>query len=362
MASITRRPNGQWRARVPVGHGRQVAKHFPRKVDAQRWAAIEEAKLARGEWLDPRTSRLTVREYGETWRASRSVRTSTAAQYESHLRIHVYPVLGDRPLVALRPSELSAWVRGLTDTLAPATAETVARILGSIFRSAVLDRLITVSPMAGVRVPSPQREMVTPLTPEQVAALMDAVPPRLRALVAVGAGCGLRVSEAVALSPSSVDFLRHTVRVDRQLGAGGVVGPPKTRTSVRVVPLPDPVAWELSAHLERWPAVDVPGTGELVFTSAAGRPLNRSRVGDALRIAVPRAGLPAGTTFHDLRHHCASLLIAAGLSVKAVQSILGHATAAETLDTYGHLWPAEGAAMRGAIERAWRAGPISATG
>jgi integrase len=68
--------------------------------------------------------------------------------------------------------------------------------------------------------------------------------------------------------------------------------------------------------------------------------------------AAQRAGL-GEVRFHDLRHHYASLLIADGRSLKAVQSAMGHATASETSDTYGHLWPAEGDALAGAIERAW---------
>lgn len=361
MGSITRRPDRRWRARVYLPGGRQMARHFDRKVDAERWVTLEEGKLLRGEAVDPRRARTTVADYAAEWTASRAVRPSTMAQYRSHLEHHVLPELGGRPLVALRPSELQGWVRRLGETLSPATVETVARILGSMLRSAVADRAIPSSPMAGVRIPRPEHGRVVPLTPAQVGALLDAVPDHLRATVAVGAGCGLRVSEVCGLALEHVDFLRHTVRVERQLvspssaGGGWRFGPPKTRTSRRTVTLPEPVALELARHLERWPVVDVRGLGPLIFRTAPGGPLGRGRVADGLRPAVAAAGLPAGTTFHDLRHHCASLLIAAGLSVKAVQSILGHATAAETLDTYGHLWPAEEAEMRGAIERAWYA-------
>ena len=71
------------------------------------------------------------------------------------------------------------------------------------------------------------------------------------------------------------------------------------------------------------------------------------------RRAVKAAGLPAGTTSHDLRHHYASLLIAAGCSVKSVQERLGHASAVETLQTYAHLWPDDEDRTRAAVERAW---------
>lgn len=78
--------------------------------------------------------------------------------------------------------------------------------------------------------------------------------------------------------------------------------------------------------------------------------LRRNRFGEAWAATVARAGLPKGTHFHDLRHYYASLLIRHGESVKVVQARLGHASAQETLDTYGHLWPDSDARTRTAVD------------
>lgn len=104
----------------------------------------------------------------------------------------------------------------------------------------------------------------------------------------------------------------------------------------------------LSRHL------DLYGAGQLglVFTTIDGRPLVRNASGHVWRRAAPKAGLPPGTSWHDLRHHYASLLISAGLSVKVVQSRLGHASAKVTLDTYGHLWPDDDDRTRDAVSAA----------
>jgi len=80
-------------------------------------------------------------------------------------------------------------------------------------------------------------------------------------------------------------------------------------------------------------------TVELMFTTEDGEPIRRNALSRVWRPAVDAAGLPAGTTYHDLRHYYASLLIRHAESVKTVQARLGHATAVETLDTYAHLWP-----------------------
>ncbi len=136
-----------------------------------------------------------------------------------------------------------------------------------------------------------------------------------------------------------MDFLRRTLTVDRQLvqmPVGKTVhGPPKTAASYRTVPLPQVVVEALAEHLRAFPT----GAEGLLFTGAKGAPLRRTGFSAAVwRPAVARAGLE-GLVFHGLRHYYASLLIRHGESVKVVQARLGHATAAETLDTYSHLWP-----------------------
>ena len=102
----------------------------------------------------------------------------------------------------------------------------------------------------------------------------------------------------------------------------------------------------LAAHLAQYPS----GEDGLVFTTSRGEPWRRTAFGEAIRSARTAAGLPDGVSFHDLRHHFASVLIAAGCSIKAVQSALGHANASETLDAYSHLWPADEDRIRDAIE------------
>ena len=114
--------------------------------------------------------------------------------------------------------------------------------------------------------------------------------------------------------------------------------PPKTQASYRTVPAPNIVLETLAAHLAKYPAEEC----GLIFTNANGDPIRHNRFSDMWRATVTKPKLePARDTTrpHDLRHHYASLLIHHGESVKVVQDRLGHATAAETLNTYAHLWP-----------------------
>jgi integrase len=129
-------------------------------------------------------------------------------------------------------------------------------------------------------------------------------------------------------------------------GAPEPFGPPKTAASVRTVPMPDAVSAALAAHLAAYPA----GEHGLIFTIPVGGPVRRTTFWDEWRKAVKAAAMPVGTRFHDLRHFYASLLIRYGESVKVVQMRLGHASAAETLDTYSHLWPDSEDRTRAAID------------
>ena len=106
----------------------------------------------------------------------------------------------------------------------------------------------------------------------------------------------------------------------------------------------------LSTHMQTWPT----GPDGLLVTNRLGRPVRRSSFGTCWRAAVQASGLPAGTRFHDLRHFYASTLIGAGLHPKAIQVRLGHATIAETMDTYGHLFPDAEDSGRGAFDNALR--------
>src|ERR1019366_8924650 len=159
------------------------------------------------------------------------------------------------------------------------------------------------------------------------------------------AGSGLRIGEALGLNVSDVDFLRRTVKVERQRLQSGRIGPPKTPKSARSVPLGQVVIDELAAHLAAYPS-DGP-----LFTITTGEPLGYptwlstwGRAGKVVAKAVDT---------HSLRHFYASALIAGGASVKVVQTRLGHGSAVITLNTYGHLWPGDDDLTRTVMDSAF---------
>lgn len=360
--------------------GRRHSKRFDRKRDADAWIAEQTVDVRAGRWIDDRAGRVTLGEYAREWVRDRSIRETTRAGYVSGIK-HLAELDGV-PLAQLDPAAMRRWQRGLSDRVKPSTAMFVRRIVGSILNTAVTDRRIPASPLDGVPLPTDHDvvEVVHPMTVAEVFDLRELITPGLAAAITLGAGAGLRRGEAMGVTVDRVDFLRKTVKVDRQLvggsiAAGPVFGPLKTRSSYRTVPLPDVVVDALAEHL----AAFGEGPQRLVFAGGRGAPMTPGRftpvwrymltrrwmrdTGRPLTAAgnVRRADLadyvrahPDGSdfTYHDLRHFYASRLIGDGQSVKVVQARLGHKTAAETLNTYAHLWPDDEDRTRSALDRA----------
>lgn len=338
----------RWRARYFDPNGQERARTFARKADAERFLAGVESDKSRGLYVDPSAGRITVAQYAKTWQAAQVHRPSTAYTFDCHLRTHILPLLGHRPMGAITRSEIQGWVKSRSAVLAPSTTTLVYSVLRMIFRAAVADRVLAVSPCERITLPKAPLKDVEPLPVAAVAALAEAVPARYRALLICAAGTGLRQGEVFGLRPDRVDFLRRSLKVDGQLvllpGAPPVLGPPKTPASYRSVPLADVVLEALSSHVATFPPAITQDSRkrpvELIFSDDKGRPMSRTWFNHQIwGPAVLAAKLPNGSHFHELRHFYASLLIDAGESVKVVQSRLRHATADETLNTYAHLWP-----------------------
>ena len=216
-------------------------------------------------------------------------------------------------------------------------------------RGAFNPQVIPASPCTRIRLPKAERRVVEPLPAAAIAALHEAITPRYRIMVVLGAGLGLREGEAFGLTVPRVDFLRRRVHI-REQAHGGQLAPLKTEASRRMIPADDWVLSTVTAHLQRYG----PGPSRVVVTNVAGRIAQRNSFGECWRAAVKAAGLPPGTRYHDLRHFYASALIAADLNPKVIQARLGHASITDAMDTSGHLFPYSEDLGRGAVEAVLR--------
>jgi integrase len=351
MGHIRKRGDRKYQARWVDPEGRECALTFTRKVDAERHLASVEGAKVHNRYVDL-SNKITVVEYARQWAAARPHRPSTAARTAYLIEKHIAATrLGDRRLAAVRPSEVQAWVTDRSALLSAGTVRLAVTVLRSIFSAALDDRLIASSPAAKLSLPRSQKDRIVPLTVAQVMQLADAMPDRCKAMVIAQAGLGVRIGELMALRVHDVDFLRRTVRIEWQTSPDGKRRiPPKTPRSRRTLPLPGVVADALAAHIQDLKSEN----SDLLFTTLHGLPWRHEYYGSRVFApAVRKAGLPAGTTTHALRHHYASVLLAASESVVAVAERLGHENATLVLTTYGHLLPDSEDRTRRAIDAAW---------
>jgi integrase len=204
-----------------------------------------------------------------------------------------------------------------------------------------------VQPAGRLSLPRREKAEIVPLSVAQMRAWADCADPRIRPMILTQAGLGLRVSELRALRVEDVDFLRRVVHVTAQLHPLTAERLPlKTANSRRDVPLPAMVAGVLAGCIQ-------PGHRGLVFTRNGSSHWGNAVLWAKYIQAADAAGLPAGTTSHDLRHPYASVLLDAGESVHAVAARIGDSPEM-VLRVYGHMMPDTEDATRRAVDAAWR--------
>ncbi|MGN6272282.1 MAG: tyrosine-type recombinase/integrase [Protaetiibacter sp.] len=328
---------------------------FERKRDAELYEAKVTVSKAKGDYVDPADSRALVADLGAAWLAQQQhLKPSTWRGQESSWRVHVLPKWGHRRVGEIRHSEVAAWIASFSLGDKPSSASVVIRafgVLAAILDVAVKDRRINVNPARGVKLPRKVPKRRAYLTAAQVD-LLAAHSGDNSTLVLTLAYTGLRWGEAIALRISSVDALRRRLLVEENavsVGSTIHVGTPKTHAR-RSVPYPKFLAELLARECEG------KSRDQLLFGSGLSHlPKPQTQSGWLRRaLAAATAADPdfPAISIHDLRHTAASLAISAGATPKAVQRMLGHASAAMTLDVYADLFEDDLDAVSDRLEEA----------
>lgn len=338
MASIKQRPDGAWRARYRDEAGKEHARHFSLKRDAQRWLDEVAASVVTGQYVDPRAGAVTWDEWTRVWSERQSWADGT--REAAHTAVSSVPWRPE-PISKIKPSHVQAWITAeIKRGLAPSTVRTRLNYVQMAFRAAVLDRVIAANPAQTAKAPRTRRADVTMrvLTVEQISAVLEASGD-FRPFVEVCVFAGLRLGEAAGLQLGDVHFLARAIDVRRQVQGSthkaAKLVPPKYG-SERTIYVPGELTASLSAHTSRLQLSD---PGEQLFRTELGRLWQRNNAGGEWRRIRNAAGLAEDVTLHTLRHTFASNLIASGCDVVTVQRALGHSQPSITLNVYSHLWP-----------------------
>jgi integrase len=325
-----RKRGHSWQARWYDGTGKQRTKTFATKRQATDHLARMIADRSRGDYLDPQRAQTKLSVVAADWLQLKrlTIRPKTVEGYEGNLKVHVLPSLGDRPVGSITTADVRRWIAQRSLVVKPNTVRNAYRLLNAILSHAVEDQLIRYNPCAPLRrgsLPTPANNPMKVLTVEQVelvAAQCDSI---VATFIRFAAYTGMRAGEISALRMRNVDLLRGRVLVRESLcrvKSQTLFTEPKTRHSIRTVTLPQSLVADVRAYLDNHP-LGQPGPDDLLFCEADGSPILHWRRYSAFKRALIAAGIDPTVRLHDLRHTCASLLIAQGVDAKVIQVHLG---------------------------------------
>jgi integrase len=351
--SVYRRPDGHWAGMLDLGwiDGKRRRRTVSGRTRAEVVDKLDELRRQKKRGTDlaarPRTVEQWMNEWVNEIKAHDGTHGSTLARYGQVSRVHIVPSLGRKRLDRLTPAEVQSFVNRLANKVA---ASSVVKIHG-VLRAALSDAerldLVPRNVAKSVRPPRLGRVERPTLTPTEAKKLLHEVEGhRHEGVVVIALALGMRRGEILGLRWEDVDLEERTIRIRRALQRVNgelVMVEPKTHRSRRALPLPAMVVPALERQRERQEA-DHAAAGPawqdhgLIFASAIGTPMEPRNVHHWFCDVRTRLGLE-WLRFHDLRHACATFLLAHGVDPRTVMDVLGHSTIRLTMDTYSHVLP-----------------------
>lgn len=342
-------------------------KNFSDYHAAEEFKAAMEDDIRSGRYINPKNLERTFGEVAALWEQTLSgtIKGSTEGRYVRELHIWVLPRWGSVPLGRITTGTIQAWVAQLSNGTAPRDAAGTARplaaktirsivkiVMGAVLKHAIASGWMTSNPMTGVRMP--KATVAKPrvyLTPPEIKAIADQMDEADATAVYLLAYTGIRIGEALALRCKDVDFDQRTIAITKTQSEDRerhiVETLPKGNRS-RKVPIPASLMDRLATL-----AQDHANDDYLLRAPRGGRQSVQNWRNRVWFPALRAAGMDEieGLVIHSLRHTYASIAIKSGADVKTVQKIMGHASAAETLDTYADLWPDRTSDVAAAVDK-----------
>lgn len=351
--SIYKRADGRWAAAINLGYqgGKLKRKTFygatREEVRGQLVAALNDQQKG----LPILTDRQTLAGFLEKWLeecVKPSVRYRTYLGYVMYVRRYIVPALGKLPLIKLNPQHVQKLMNELLSSgLSPRSVQLMRAVLRRALGQALKWGLVARNVATLVESPRVERPEVQFMLPDDACKFLKAIKgERLEALFSTALAMGLRQGEALGLRWEDVDFSAKVLRVRyslQRIQGALQLTELKTRNSRRDLPLTDSIIACLRAHRsqqlqEKLAAGARWQESGLVFTTTIGTPIDARNVVRQYHALLEKAKLHR-FRFHELRHSCASLLLAQGVPLKTISDILGHSQISVTADYYAHIAP-----------------------
>ena len=338
------------------GTGKQIQRSISGKTQKEVAQKLKAALVAldSGTYIAP--CKMTVGEWMDIWSKQYlgGVKESTVAAYNATIRTHIKPGIGAIRLDALDTHLVQSFYNGLReptkdrDAVSPKTVKNVHGILHKALQQAVANSYIRFNPTNSCILPRVEKKELQPLDEAETKLFLDAVKGhRFELLFTFTLFSGLREGEALGLTWDRVDFMRGTILISKQLQKEKKAGGEFRLVSLkndkprRITPAPWVMQLLRDRKLQQYEHKERAGAAwsnpmNLVFTNELGGNLIPQTVVRHFKEIVASIGRP-DARFHDLRHSYAVASLRSGDDIKTVQGNLGHATAAFTLDVYGHV-------------------------
>lgn len=306
-----------------------------------------------------------LREWLETY-ALPTVKQSTYVSYESYVRLHLSPALGAIKLTALSIEQLQKFFNQKQTALSPKSLRNIYNMLHNCLEQAVINGHLIHNPLQGVKLPSVPKKEVTILSLSEQSSLHSAVktsPTTATFGIIFTLSTGIRLGELLGLQWNDLDYDNHTIHIRRTVGrlpkvddSGNLIKKkagiqttelvtrsPKSSTAQRTIPLFPQVWNDLMAYyitqqkMLRASGVSLTPTTP-IFSTTSGTVYEPRTYEDLFKRSLKAANLP-NINFHALRHTFATRALEAGMDIKVLSAILGHAQASTTLNLYAHALP-----------------------
>ena len=359
--TIVPKANGSWEARILItdpitGESKIRTRCRKTKAEVKAWLDDIKVKLHTGQYVGEQ--KMTVREWLNTWLnlyAMKKIRRTTFESYESIIKTHIIPSIGNIRLQSLRKDQIQKFYNDKQENgradgkggLSSTTINYMHAILKQALQQAVDDGLVYKNIATSVVKPSKVRFHPQTLNTEQVKKFLQSNKgSKYYSAFLVECYTGLRRGELLGLRWKDIDLEGKLLSVQQGLVRtknGLSINEPKTTASRRTIPLTDEVVQELKQHRKRQLEERLlTGSSyydlDLVFSSHIGKPLDPRSFTKRFQEGLRVAGLPE-IRFHDMRHTHATILLEMKQNVKVIQERLGHTTIRMTLDTYSHMLP-----------------------
>lgn len=370
-AGITQRPDGRYMARFQY-KGEQYTLYHKTSVK-QLVKDMNNMKYELEHGLYASAKKVKVDDWYNAWMneyKAHTVKKSTFDLYDTYYNIYIKNILGKKIIQDLKPIHIQKLYndmakRGLKEN----TIKKVNTIICSMLQQAVKNEMIFKNPCVSVDIPKTEKTEKQILSAEQQDEFLQFIRSSNRwkkyhTLFTVALGTGMRIGELLALNWSDIDYNEKTIEINKTLQYlynkekkkyEYVMQIPKTKTSKRIIPLLDSLAFLLKKHRkeqqelrmslgDKWQPLNKEGFGNLVFTTEFGRPFDRNSINRAISSIVTEMNKKRekGNEFpnfspHCLRHTFATRCFENGIPPKVVQEYLGHTTIQMTMDLYTHV-------------------------